>query len=204
MSSADITPADNPDETLRNAVAAIRYFDSKLPDSGYVLAADDPAARLYVRRSNDRIVAAIAIVRGQPGSGAAWIGGGIAACEPSEFDPTVTTGERPFGAWLDAEGEAVPSSTLGARADCYGGTQVRYDGRLYVRIPHGGVDESQLEVAWRADVALPANAVDTGLRSGGLRLYTGPHRGALYVANGDRAERLPHIIGDEVLRTDCN
>jgi hypothetical protein len=204
LGPADTGSGEDPDQALSIALSSIRSFDPGLPDGGYLAAADDPAARLYVRRSGGRIVAAIAIVTAHPGSTREWVIGSVAACEPSEFDPSVTTGQYPFGIWVDAVGNEVPSSLLRASEDCYGGTQIHFDGRLYVRIPNGGVDESQLEVTWRADMTLPATAIDTGYRSGDLRLFQAASGKALYVANGDRAERLPHVIGDEVIRTDCN
>jgi hypothetical protein len=203
MSPANFYAAGSPDQSLRNGLPSIRFFDPDLPDSGYVGAAEDPAARLYVRRSAGRTVAAVAIVAAHPGSTNEWIGGSIAACEPAEFGPSVSTGRHPFGIWVDATGTEAPTSTLGAREDCYGGTQVHFEGRLFVRTPFEDLQD-QVEVSWQADVALPASAVDTGLRSGDLRLLVAGSGRALYVAHGDRAERLPHVIGDEVQRTDCN
>src|SRR5205823_6472012 len=140
-----------------------------------------------VRHSAGHVVAAIAIVSADSSSTAEWIMGSAAACDPSEFEPTVTTADHPFGIWSDAGGVVVPASKVRGIVDCYRGTQVRVDGRLYVRIPDGGVDPSQLEASWRADVPLPDSAVDTGYRSGNTRLYRAANGSALYVATGDRA-----------------
>ena len=83
-------------------------------------------------------------------------------------------------------------------------TQVRFRDRLYVRTPSGGVDPSQLEMTWSLNATLPDATSDTGYVSGRLRLFTRDDGRAIYVVDGDRVERLPHVIGDEVSRTDCN
>jgi hypothetical protein len=125
-------------------------------------------------------------------------------CDGSEFDPSTATVARPFGLWVDAAGKAVRDTVLTATADCYGGTQVRFLQRLFVRIPGGGVDPAQLATTWSDDATLPTTAFPTEYRSGTRRLYAGADGKAVYVADGDRVERLPHVIGDEVSRMDCN
>jgi hypothetical protein len=162
--------------------------------------------RTVIRSSGRRIIAAIAFKRTTDQGADVWSVGAAAACATSEFDPSIATGGSPFGTWFDASGAEVSGDVLSARDDCYNGTQVMYHGHLFVRIPGGGVDESQLVVPWSADVPVPGDAIDTGLRSGDLVLYRAASGGAIYVVAGDssRGERLPHVIGDEVIRTDCN
>jgi hypothetical protein len=162
----------------------------------------DATARLYVYRVGGRTRAAIAVVRRD--ADRQWYASSVAACPETEFDPTVATGTGPIGRWSDAAGRSVPPAVLAATPDCYGGTQVTFNRRLFVRIPGGGVDEAQLEIAWAADVPLPKSAIATLYRSGNRRLYRAADGRAIYIATGSRAERLPHVRGDEVLRTDCN
>jgi hypothetical protein len=81
---------------------------------------------------------------------------------------------------------------------------VRFQDRLYVRIPFGGVDPSQLATSWAADVAIPASAIRTPARSGRLSLSVAADGRAIYLGADGRGERLPHVIGDEVQRIDCN
>jgi hypothetical protein len=202
--TSDVVAGDSPDTVLAYAMDAIRHFDYDLPTAGYEVFDRVEDGRLYVVRADGHIRAAFAVTTQVPRVDAAWILSSVASCDPAEFDPATPTGRFAFGRWLDPNGSPPPSKTLRAVEDCYQGTQVVYAGSLYVRIPFGGVDPSQLETTWDADVALPSTAIDTKLASGAARLFVARDGGALYVATDGRAERLPHVIGDEVVRTDCN
>ena len=171
-----------------------------MPFTGFEASTIEGSARLFVHRPGGRVKAAIAVTPSNGGT--QWIATSVASCGDAELAPATPTGAHPFGRWTDAAGTPVAPGVLTATPDCYDGTQVTYQGRLYVRAPKGGVDPSQTETSWAADVRLPANAVATPYRSGDLRLFVAADRKAIYVVTGGRAERLPHVIGDEVLRTD--
>ena len=110
--------------------------------------------------------------------------------------------------WTDRNGAIVPTSVVGERADCYQGTRLAVEGRLYVWDPHDGYylayDPSTLEGTFETLVTLPAGAIDTGYREGARRLYLADDGSAAYVATDDGVQRWPHVLGDIVSRTDCN
>jgi hypothetical protein len=215
----DGTPVDlgsegtpNPDEVQGGTpVVVITIVEQRawvlrldVPFGGFEASTIDEPARLFVHRVDGRVKAAIAVTTWNGGPVGPWVASSVASCGDAELDPTTPTGAHPFGRWTDASGAPVVASVLSATADCYDGTQVTFKGRLYVRAPKGGVDPSQTETRWASDVPLPATAVASPYRSGALRLFVAADRTAIYLATGDRAERLPHVIGDEVMRTDCN
>jgi hypothetical protein len=177
-----------------------------VPRTGLVSSIVADGADLFLYRVGGRgpVRAAVAAVKRQLGPDTTWVVGSVASCDPSEFDATTTSGANAFGIWSDPTGQPVRASVLSATPDCYRGTQVRYDGRLYVRSPYGGVDPSQTETTWAAVVAIPKTAIATPYRSGDQRLYLAADGRAIYVVVGTRAERLPHVRGEEVSRTDCN
>ena len=85
--------------------------------------------------------------------GDAWHMVGVMACDPGEFEPRdgVSTGDA---AWTDALGVSVGTSVLEQRGDCYGGTLLRLDGRLYVRDPLGqAYDPGSLLGAYDSDAS---------------------------------------------------
>jgi hypothetical protein len=208
------------DRLLRFYLDSVRTAGDPFPIDGWILRDATASAHLYVALTipvatfqghvdiGGPAKAALVVSSRPPvapiGSTMEWVVSAVAACDPSEFDPTTPTGSDLIGIWTDASGARVPSGTLLGTADCYEGTQVRFRDRLYVRIPGGGVDPSQLETSWATDVPIPSSARVTTYRSGDLRLYTAADGRAIYFGANGRGERLPHVIGDEVVRVDCN
>ena len=202
--SADTGDAARAEDELRFYLRAIQFFSYPFPDAGFVEKDRIAGAVLDTLQQGRVTKAAIVISSRGTGTGVRWIVSSVAACDPSEFDPWTQTGHHPIGIWTDANGAAVNSSVLGGYQDCRGVTQIKYQKRLYVRMPNGGVDASQLETTWAANVTPPASAVATPYRSGVLRLFIAADRGAIYFMTSGRAERLPHVIGDAVTPSDCN
>jgi hypothetical protein len=208
------------DRLLRFYLDSVRTAHDPLPTADWVLIDGTATARLFVALSGGGTVtkeghlafgpakAALVISARPPvatiSATVEWVVSAVASCDPSEFVPATPTGRDPIGIWTDASGAPVPSGTLLGTADCYEGTQVRFGDRLYVRIPGGGVDPSQLAATWATDVPIPSTANATAYRSGDLRLFTASDGRAIYFGANGRGERLPHVIGDEVVRTDCN
>jgi hypothetical protein len=201
---SDVGAGPTPDDALRFYLQSFEFSVDPLPIAGYVEAGAIDDARLYTTDVGGNVKAAIVISKSASGTNGPWVVSSVAACPESELDPTTVTGAHRIGRWTDASGSEVPTSVLAATADCYGGTQVRLDGRLFVRIPQGGVDDTALESSWAPDVPIPADVVKTSYRSGDLRLYVASSGRGIYIGSGGRGERLPHVIGDEVVRTDCN
>jgi hypothetical protein len=199
----DAGAAATPLRAVAYYLRAVDFFDNPMPRAGYVERAATDDARLFTVNVGASAKAAIVVVFRGPGPDK-WIVSSVASCDEAEFDPTTPTGRHPIGIWTDAAGAEVPSSILAGIPDCYGGTQVRFRDRLYVRIPNGGVDPGQLEMTWSRNATLPVATTRTPYESGGRRLHTRDDGRAIYFVDPDRIERLPHVIGDEVSRTDCN
>ena len=95
---------------------------------------------------------------------AGWVPYQLAACDAADFDSSLPMGTG-MDKWVDADGNPVPLATLSEVADCYDGTQLHLDGRLYVRDLRGAA----------YDRATPARLV----------------RGRRVAAAGRRRHRLP-------------
>jgi hypothetical protein len=110
--------------------------------------------------------------------------------------------------WSGPAGSAVPTTRIREVADCYGGRQLTVDGRLYVWDPTGGAsgayDPATLEGTFSTTAFVPSSATLTAFREGARQLYLAPDGSAVYVETPDTVQRWPHVIGDEVVRTDCN
>jgi hypothetical protein len=129
----------------------------------------------------------------------------IRACATVEFDPSdgLANGDH---VWTDASGQPVPSDVLEERGDCYRGSWIRLDGRMFVRDPSGSAyDPSQLLGSYDGDTMLPAAATRLPYRDRHRSLYLSPDRDAIYVSEGgSTVERWPRVRGDQYERTDCN
>jgi hypothetical protein len=197
----DIQPS--PDQAMRAYGEAVRLMDLPLPTSGFEPAETATGARLYAYRVSGEVKAAIVVGTVGGGTSTLWRVMSIATCDASEYDPATPIGGG-ITIWTDAAGNRVPTTILSETADCYQGTQLRLDGRLFVRVPFGGVSAEQLEVEYRADTTLPNDAVLQPYRDGSRRLYLAASGKAAFVVEGATVERWPHVIGDLVERTDCN
>lgn len=159
-------------------------------------------AELFTYVVDGRVKAAI-VAHTRDRSANLWWVSSVASCDPAEWDPRTPTGV-PMRIWTDAAGVRVPASVLLERADCYGATVMRLDGRLYVRDPGQAVDRSQLEATYDGDTTLPSTAAKQVYRDGDRRLYLALDGKASYVVRPGIVERWPHVRGDEIQRIDCN
>ena len=191
------------EDAMRAYGDAVRLFNLPFPTTGFEPAGTATGARLFVDRVDGKAKAAIVVGTVGGGTSTLWRVMSIATCDPSEYDPATPLGGG-IRIWTDASGNRVSTTILAETADCYQGTQLRLAGRLFVRVPFGGVSEEQLEVEYRADTTLPDDAVLQPYRDGSRRLYVAASGKAAFVVDGATVERWPHVIGDEVQRTDCN
>jgi hypothetical protein len=136
-----------------------------------------------------------------------WWVADVASCDPSELGPDFPR-DADVGIWRDATGALVPSSKLSERADCYRGTKLTLDGRLFVWDPNLGrdgiYDPAQLDESIAVLAEIPAGAVDTGLIGGNRHLYLAADGTAAFMVRSDGVQRWPHVKGDSYERTDCN
>jgi len=172
------------------------------PTEGFVSRTATNRAELFTYVVGGRVKAAIVTHTRDRAANLWWVSS-AASCDPAEWDPGTPTGV-PLRIWTDGAGDRVAASILLERADCYGATVMRLDGRLYVRDPGQAVDRSQLEATYDGDTALPSTARKQVYRDGDRRLYLARDGKAAYVARPGIVERWPHVRGDEIQRIDCN
>jgi len=176
------------------------------PTDGFSERATASGARLYRYDVVGRTKAVIVAMTDDGTEQGRWHITDVASCDPSEYDGRAAVGGG-IHIWADPSGDPVRADEVLDRADCYDATQIRVGGRLYVRIPNGGVDPAQLDGSYDASTTLPKDALSLGYTDGSKVMWTAADGKALYVVDRNdtaHAERLPHVQGDEVQRTDCN
>jgi len=132
-----------------------------------------------------------------------WVNYQVAACDPAEFDPGVPL-SYDVRVWVGPVGR-VPTTTLFEREDCYMMRILRLEGRLFLGDPDSpDFDPAGLDTTYDGDADLPADAVDLGLRDGDRALWRAADGSAVFVVTPTVTERWPHVVGDEIVRTDCN
>jgi len=191
---------DDPD----TALAAFLQTDSRVytsfPLSGWARLDHSPRWTLYGSLNDGRRVALIVIEH----IAAGWVPYQLAACDAADFYFPLQPGTK-LPAWVDGNGRSMPATVINETADCFDGTQLRLDGRLYVRDLRGAAyDPSSLLDSFEIDASLPADAIDTGYGQGHRRVYRAPDDRAVYVVSPLRVERWPRVKGDQYARTDCN
>jgi hypothetical protein len=117
-----------------------------------------------------------------------WDVVGLRACDPSEFDPA---DGLPYETtlWLDAGGDLVRTDRIFSRpgpGHCgWEGVTFLYLGdELYLR-DADGVFADKTDRAFREVDTLPADAVDTGLHTAKMRLFTVPDGRIVYIRYED-------------------
>ena len=136
---------------------------------------------------------------------AGWVPYQVAACDAADFDGSLRTSTGIIQAGSMSIGQPCAATALTEMPDCYDGTQLTLDGRLYVRDLRGAAyDPQRLLGSFEVDASLPADAVDTGYRQGHRQLFLAPDDRYVYVVSPLRVERWPRVKGDEYGRTDCN
>jgi hypothetical protein len=175
------------------------------PRAGFSVVEESGSWDLYGVRAGGRTRAVVVLERAPGGS--SWSVVGVASCDPSEFDSSTPLGFE-ITIWEGPTGSAIPTTTIREVADCYGGTQLTYNGRLYVWDPtlgtSGAYDPATLEGTFSVTPLVPSEATKTLFEEGGRVLYEAPDGSALYIGTTAGVQRWPHVIGDEVVRTDCN
>ena len=113
-----------------------------------------------------------------------WEVVGLRACDPSEFDPAdgLTDGST---IWLDANGGRVRADQLFSRpgpehCGWEDVTFLEFGDQQYLRDVNGVLADQTTQPFGKVD-AVPADAVDTGLHTPSLRLFTVPDEQVVYV-----------------------
>jgi hypothetical protein len=126
---------------------------------------------------------------------AGWSVVGIRTCDPSEY------ADAEFGPdanmiWRDASGDPVRTDMLTSQdvSGCFPNQTFFLllfdpDYKQYVRDPSGHFADNTL-VPFDADVRLPTDAVDTGLRTDDWHLFTIPSRRAVFIRTSDGTYEL--------------
>ncbi|MDP9442883.1 MAG: hypothetical protein M3P83_00445 [Actinomycetota bacterium] len=120
----------------------------------------------------------------------------FAQCDPAEFAPTAD-GDLDVQVWTDQNGERVPTSIVRSRPgpEHCGWQRATFltlgRDRTFIRDPGGLIDEDSLRGTFRADAALPDDAVDTGYRHAGRQLWVAADDSAAFLVASDRTERWP-------------
>jgi hypothetical protein len=191
---------DTPDEALAAFLDGDGRAYATIPLEGYTRRDGSPRWTLYANLYEGRPVALIVLEHIQAG----WVPYQLAACDAADFDGSLrmSTG---ISKWVDSVGSPVAPSALTEMPDCYDGTMLMLDGRLYVRDLRGAAyDPQRLLGTFEVDASLPADVVDTGYRQGHRELFLAPDNRYVYVVSPLRVERWPRVKGDEYGRGDCN
>jgi hypothetical protein len=197
--------ASDPGRAIDLWLARIDGLAVAFPRAGFTLIEESGPWDLYGVRAGERTRAVVVIERAA-GEGA-WTVVAVATCDPSEFDPNTPLGVD-ITIWSGPAGSAIPTTSIQEVADCYGGSQLTVNGRLYVWDPSGGesgaYEPAMLEGTFSTTAFIPSTATLTAFREGARQLYLAPDGSAAYVETPDSVQRWPHVIGDEVIRLDCN
>jgi hypothetical protein len=185
-------PAPTPDAALRNVLVPYTY----LPVSGYSLHVDGHwALHRYLVDGRPKVhIVSTNHFPGAPGE-AAWDVVGVRGCDPSEF-PDAEFGPNANMIWHDASGDPVRTDMLTSQdvSGCFPNQTFFLllfdpDYKQYVRDPSGHFTDNTL-VPFDADVRLPTDAVDTGLRTDDWHLFTIPSRRAVFIRTSDGTYEL--------------
>ena len=153
---------DDPDTALAAFLDTDARVYTTIPLSGWARLDHSPRWTLYGSLNDGRRVALIVIEH----TAAGWVPYQLAACDAADFTFPLQPGTK-LPAWVDGNGSSMPATVVSETADCYDGTQLRLDGRLYVRDLRGAAyDRASLLDSFDVDTSLPADAVDTGYRQG--------------------------------------
>jgi hypothetical protein len=173
---------------------------SSLPRDGYRMVGIDAARALFTYEVEGR--ARVAVVVADSRAGIELEGGAdgwgievFAACDPSEFGAEERA-DLFITVWTDADGAAVATDVItsyrGAEhCDWESVTFLSFQDRQYVRDPAGRLTDGVV-APFELDADLPADAEDTGLRSGVAELWTSPSDDRrVFVVTPDRTEVWP-------------
>lgn len=190
---------DEPDEALEDWMEQENFFNG-LPTEGYRLEREDGGRMLFSFDVEDRTKVAFILYDGTVGyGGKGWGVESYGACDPSEW-PAEVTEELGIGVFTDPDGARVPVTTVTTfRGSEHCGEQDTTfltfgeygKGESFVGNPSRSM-RSQLRATYEEDVALPADATDTGFSKDELRVWLAADGSAAYLVGADGfAERWP-------------
>jgi hypothetical protein len=189
--------ADSADDALE--VARHEAIFAGVQD-GLAVAAREPDRVLYVLEV-DGVVKQAVIVHDGPASegagGPGWYVESWAVCDYSEF-PRWFTDSIGLQIWQDAAGRSVPTTEIQswrgpAHCDWQSMTFLHVDHADYVRDPRPELAD-YFAAKYAAHGVLPDDAVDTGYRHDGARLWIAADRGLAYVGTPSDVETWPRTV----------
>ncbi|MGQ0844386.1 MAG: hypothetical protein ACT4QF_09645 [Sporichthyaceae bacterium] len=188
--SEPTTAAVFPASTARGALEDLRvqgldWTEQRLTTSTY----------RYTASVAGRVRAAVDVVR----SGAQWTWEASAFCDQAEL-PESTDASAGVVVWTNAQGARVSTRAVHSwqfdrhRQQCFGERVriVAVDGVEYVSDPLHSF-QGTAHGSYRDAAPLPADAVDTGLRSDGAALWRGKDRNSVYLVEPTNTRRLPRL-----------
>ncbi|HYF71968.1 MAG TPA: hypothetical protein VD864_04050 [Nocardioides sp.] len=194
--------ADDPRAAVRTAYSEGLFFTMP-PDLRVAAETEDRV--LYVAEVAGRVKAALVVHDGEGTEGAGgdgWYAESWAVCDVVEL-PADFVAELGYEVWTDADGRVVPTTELSASRgpehcdwqDMTFLTLGRWDeGPTFVRDPEPELREYFSE-AYQPHTRLPADAVDSGFRRDGDRLWLARDRSRAYVgATPSDVELWPRMV----------
>lgn len=187
---------DTPEEGLK------AYFDIYVPEvprSGYRVERAESDRVLYSYDVGGRTKVAVVVAKdrkNRPG----WGPETSASCDPAEL-PAGVSESWGFEIWTDRTGRRVPvtevNSSAGAEHCDWQSAHFLELGRgkgdpVYIRDPDGLFEAgTQLSAPYDRDVAMPADAHDTGYRHDDWQLWLTDDKSKAYVRTADGVEAWP-------------
>jgi len=198
----EVPQGASPEESRPTAADALRVFlgpgnpYASLPVTGYRQIHADAHWASFAHAFGAARIKAIIVLSDVTEFGSGWVVVGLRACDPSEFDPAAPL-TFPVAIWTDAEGRRVSTERIRSfpgPGHCGWDSAIwlQVGGELYFRDPEG-VMAAWTRTRFAANVALPADATDTGFRSRERSLWLVP-AGDAYVVTPSRVERWPRSI----------
>lgn len=191
--------ADDPDTAVDTAFSEGLFFS--MPRDLLVAAKTDDRV-LYVAEVDGRPKAALIVHEGEGSEGAGgdgWYAESWAVCDAVEL-PSDFVAEIGYEVWTDADGRAVPTTELSVmrgpeHCDWQDMTFLTLPGPgagpTFVRDPDPGLRDYFAD-PYEPHTELPADAVDSGFRHDGDRLWLAPDRSRVYVGTAaDDVEAWP-------------
>ncbi|MEU0970766.1 hypothetical protein ABZ357_37140 [Streptomyces sp. NPDC005917] len=184
---------DSPEDGLR---LFFDMFDPEVPRGGYRVERREADRVLYSYDVGGRTKVAVVVAKDQrdrPG----WGPETNASCDPAELPASVTSGPGRHEIWTDASGRRVPVTkiTSYSGAEHCGWQSAHFltlGEKTYVRDPHGVfAGDSVLDGRYDGDIAMPADAHDTGYRLRHWRLWLTDDGGTAYVRTSQGVEAWP-------------
>lgn len=174
-------------------------------ESGYRVDRAEPTRVLFTADFDGRAKAAV-IMHHAPTRffGTGWYLEAWATCDLAELPPALAEAAG-TEIWTDAEGRRVPTTTIasGRGGEGCGSSDMTFlvlghelgqlSIQVYVANPDPELSEYFAE-PYDPDLALPADAVDTGYELEGRHLWLSPDRRRAYVGSPERVELWPRTV----------